>query len=296
MSKKNTGKGYEGLGAKVASIFADPETTVELDVDVDGIDCDRQFDVVVSRKINPCGMIRIGIEARDWGTKLNLTHLDAFAGKLPDCPSITKGMMINRKGYSGNAIKKAKRLGIELFRLEDREEHILETAFDLPIIVKEQRIRGVGIEGEFFNPGTFTIEKHEFKFNGLSYMKICLEAMRSYDGKFEGVVILKIPVSEFAIDGNEQVIKNMSMFVEVHTNFYFGTVNELPGSIILKDEIGDENRAVINASKISHLAYEKWPRFQKQEECPAHVGMLVHGFMSAKLQNDFIRDFASQYT
>lgn len=292
MSKKNTGKKFESLNAKVAKIFADDNTLIEEDVMVPGVDRERQFDVVVTRRVEPFGDLKVGIEARDWNSKMNVSHLDAFASKIDDCSDINKGIMINRRGFSNTAIKKAKRLGIGLFRLENRSQEILDTAFALPIVVTEHRVLHVETLGKFYCPKNVVISRHEYLFNGLTYNQLCLKAIQEHPTNLEKVTKIEIPIESFSADGISMGSVEFKFEIHVITRNHFGFVNELPGTIVLKDQSGSEDRVIIDSSEIlKSLLFRNWPVYLELENAPDHTGVLTCGTIAAHMEPSFARQF-----
>jgi hypothetical protein len=83
----------------------------------------REIDVLIETEVSPY-KIKIAVEAKDHGVKLDLTDIDAFAGKYRGTDSVVvdKVVIVSRRGFSKRAIGKAKAIGFELFTLNEVSE------------------------------------------------------------------------------------------------------------------------------------------------------------------------------
>ena len=261
MSDK-TGKQFEGLSARVVKLFADSDAEIETDVLIETEFGKRQFDVVLRKEVKPFGEIRIGIEARDHSRKSDIGKIDAFASKLGGCAeSIDKGIMVNRKGYSKNAMQKAKRNGIQLYRLEDRPKKLLEEVFKIPIIVEETRVATVLLFGHFEVTESTMITKDTMKINGLNFNEFCLKTC--FESRVAAATMreVEVPIDTLEIGGKSFRTQSMSAKMVLITRNHFGYVNELPNTVVMKCELGEEPKILIDSQEIfKSLSFRNWPQ------------------------------------
>ena len=122
----NNGSQFEILLQEIYSVLVSNEqfTQVERNVQLPGLDGPRQIDVLITSQV--AGMpLKTVVECRDHNRILDVTAIDAFQSKLVDV-SANKGVLVSRKGFSGTAKKKAKRVGITLCTAADAR-NILST-------------------------------------------------------------------------------------------------------------------------------------------------------------------------
>ena len=294
--KDQTGRSFENLVETVAQIFSDPNTSVRKDVYIATEFGKRQFDVVIERELDPFGVMKVGVEARDHKKRADIIQIDGFQSKLLDCAHhIDKGILINRRGFSKNATSKAKRYGIHLFRLEDRPDEIRNAAFSLPIVVREHHIDRTVLKGEFHFENSVTFEKGEIPlmlFEGKTFAHFCVDAFndhcvkRSYDSK------IQVQINSIDIGGHSLRIHSASVEIYVITKNHFGFVNELPNSIVLKGESGQRPRFVLDADAVSKtLQYRAWPNFWDIQDAPEHFGVAECASVNSALDVAIVDQF-----
>lgn len=126
MAKKNTGKELEAVVARVYEFLSeqDVNTTVRKDVKLESPDGLRQFDVVLETEIAQSSTSKIElltvVEVRDYKPKLKVDAIDAFVSKMQDVKA-NKGIIVSRTGFQKGAVRKAKRLGIDLYTVQHLE-------------------------------------------------------------------------------------------------------------------------------------------------------------------------------
>ena len=272
-------------------MFADENTSVQHNQIIASDFGDRQFDVIVTRNIAPLGEIRIGIEARDHKRKGSITQIDGFVSKLDDCAStIHKGIMVNQRGFSANAMKKAKRKGIGLYRLEDQAYELKSESFALPVVITEHKVEVVVVEGEYKVDKSLLINSRDFLFNGQSFSELCLDTIYGHDGLlFEGTILIT-PIKTLKISGETVQPRNMQFNIHVTTRHHFGHLNELPETIVLKGQTGEEDKALIRLESLLKV-HRSWPRFWNLKEVPKHVGIVTGASISPVIEQSFIDQF-----
>ena len=80
--------------------------------------------------------IRTAVECKDYGARVDVPKLEAFAKKCEDF-IFEKKVMVSRKGFSSGARSKAKRLGVALYTLDQAEAISTEMTKIIPIMFLE---------------------------------------------------------------------------------------------------------------------------------------------------------------
>lgn len=105
------------------SLISNPDDVeVELGSKVVDTATNRKRDVDITFKIKDVATgarVFKGIEVKDHGRKLDVTHVEQLAQKLKDMPTLAIKCIVSATGYTSPAIKKAAHHGIELFELID---------------------------------------------------------------------------------------------------------------------------------------------------------------------------------
>ncbi len=119
---KSDGKQYESLVEEIYTILTtgDKHASVERNVLLDGPDGPREIDVLLRSRIAEMPLLTI-VECRDHKRRLDVTAIDAFQSKIADVRA-NKGVIVAREGFTGTAIKKARRLGITLCTASNARE------------------------------------------------------------------------------------------------------------------------------------------------------------------------------
>lgn len=299
MSDK-TGKQFEDLTERVVKIFADSDAEIETDVLIETDFGKRQFDVVLRKEIKPFGQMAIGIEARDHSRKSDITKIDAFASKLADCAeTINKGVMVNRRGYSKNALQKAKRNGIQIYRLEDRPEQILDEAFRIPVVIQETRVASIFVSGHFYVPAPTQITQKTLKFNGMHYSNFCLKYAYERPADATPIIEVEVPIHTLEVGGRPFRTISCKARITLITRNHFGYVNELPKTVVMRGELGEEPKALIDSREIMKSCYFRaWPCFFKIADAPKHFAKIECGTVNTSvydsLFDQLMRPFQTQ--
>ena len=134
---KNDGKSFEETTKQLYDILTsdDRRTTVRKNVKLNGVDGERQIDVLVETTV--AGLhLRTIIECRDYNKRLDITHLDGLHSKMQDV-NANKAVLVSRKGFSKKAVNKAQRLGITLCTLNNPEIELRDVGLELPVAFYE---------------------------------------------------------------------------------------------------------------------------------------------------------------
>jgi hypothetical protein len=174
--------------------------------------------------------------------------------------------------------------------LEDRPEKILDSVFSLPIVIQEHRVGNVLFKGNIYNDGDKVLLEPSILLNGMPYNHFCLAAIYKKQDKLKKITRIVEHVSELELSGEKFFPLDVTVSIDVVTRNHFGYVNDLPNSIILKGETGEQDRAVIDSKEImSEYEFRKWPVFLELSDTPSHLGILKCGSIKPSLQDDFVK-------
>lgn len=114
------GKYFEQLVHNIQEALKDhPSTIVYLDRRLQSsTGQDRQFDVVIDTSVNGYDM-RLAIECKDHGRKVESSAIEAFHTKCDLVTGIHRRIFVSNSGFQKGAIASANKLGIELHILEE---------------------------------------------------------------------------------------------------------------------------------------------------------------------------------
>jgi hypothetical protein len=134
---RNSGIAFEKLLEEIYTALTanDELASVERNVHLEGLDGPRQIDVLIRSKVAGMSLKTI-VECRDHNKRLDVTAVDSFQSKLVDVGA-NKGVLVARKGFSGTAIQKAKRVGITLCTASNAKEILLSLGIQIPVVVTE---------------------------------------------------------------------------------------------------------------------------------------------------------------
>lgn len=209
-------------------------------------DGEREFDVVL--KVKACGIEFLTvIECRDYKSRLDVTHIDGFQSKIEDV-NASKGIIISRNGFTGTAIKKAKRFGVKIYTFSS-------------IVKKPELIKSCG------HPLVFLGHVHEFNFQS-HY------AFKNY-GSF-------LTLND---DYNKKCFDEVMSNPEFSRNIYEAAFESFFGSVpdfekIIKDAINSRKISISKNIKIQELeltptknppyliGFDKFPSFFIEIEKP----------------------------
>lgn len=100
-----------------------PNASVQHNVMVDGLESEtkRQIDVLVEQNIGQYTM-RIVIDCKDYSTPVDVKGVEEFHGLVKDVRA-HKGALVCPAGFSKSALKRAKKLQIDLYRPVSTGKH-----------------------------------------------------------------------------------------------------------------------------------------------------------------------------
>ena len=263
----NNGSQFEILLQEIYSVLVSNEqfTQVERNVQLPGLDGPRQIDVLITSQV--AGMpLKTVVECRDHNRILDVTAIDAFQSKLVDV-SANKGVLVSRKGFSGTAKKKAKRVGITLCTAADARNILSTLNQEIPVVLTElsakvDRNRGHLVLKEaarFDSSALFTINDKWipdlFRHEVVSGAFLCPIA----SGTFAWVpASLVAPFEIKDVTGATHEIDDLEFSISVTALHYFGYINDLPQAVALHNHTD-------NATSI----------FLKAEDLPLHKSLLL---------------------
>jgi hypothetical protein len=111
---------FQQLVALIQQAFAPvgAKVTESVLVNVAGTAKPREIDVLIKTSVGPY-QIKIAVEAKDEGRKMDMTRFEAIIGKylVEGDPKVNKIVVITQRGFTHPVIDRAKKLGVELLTL-----------------------------------------------------------------------------------------------------------------------------------------------------------------------------------
>ena len=133
----NNGQTFEALVAEFYQALLAENSTSQITTQerIAGPDGLREFDIVIRTSVADFESITL-VECKDYGRLVSVETIDAFASKLADF-SGNKGILISRKGFSKNAIQKAKRCGIDVCTIDKAKDLSTISEYNLPVFFRQ---------------------------------------------------------------------------------------------------------------------------------------------------------------
>lgn len=208
-------------------------------VDVPGMSEPREIDVLIESDVGPYH-IKIAVEAKDQGRKLDSTQFESIVGKyfLEGGVKVNKVVIITHNGFYQPVIDRAKQSGVDLFTLREAKEirwqnlspivpfktapkicdiEILPTIADVPpeTILRDGRIScshgtnfGTPEQFAFFLLRTNVFRNQEAKLREIDDL-----AAQSPDGKKGHVEFKPDHLHTISVTGQEYVLEKFSFYV-----------------------------------------------------------------------------------
>lgn len=126
-------KQFEKLGEKIFKELS-PNADVKWNDHIIGCNSgtSRQIDVSIRAEIEGHKILEI-IQLKNWKIKANITTIDEFVSVVKDVKA-TSGVLICKGGFTSQAKKYAKNVGIKLFNLHDAESRDWNQEIKIPVL------------------------------------------------------------------------------------------------------------------------------------------------------------------
>lgn len=273
---KNDGKQFEELLREIYSALTanNSYTSVEKNVQLLGADGARQIDVLIRSEVAGMALMTV-IECRDFNKRLDVTAVDAFQSKIVDVGA-NKGVLVARKGFSGTAIKKAKRVGITLCTASNAQEILLSLGVQLPVVVTE-------IAAQLSEcHGTLELEReHRFESSAIFTVndKWLPTIFRdevlcgSFQCPLQGGTVnwrpqsISPPYFIRDTEGQAHTIDNLSIPVSVVATHFFGHLNDLPEVMALHNLADSSTHVILKAEDIPSIK-QRLIKFNDRAQIP----------------------------
>ncbi|OOZ41657.1 hypothetical protein BOW53_02975 [Solemya pervernicosa gill symbiont] len=132
-NKKPDWKELEYLVAMIQKKLS-PDATVQHNVMLDGVDSEtkRQIDVLVEQNIGQYTM-QIVIDCKDYAKPIDVKGVEEFQGLVQDVRA-HKGALVCPSGFTKAALKRARKLQIDLYRPVSTGKHKWQAAVTAPVL------------------------------------------------------------------------------------------------------------------------------------------------------------------
>lgn len=279
----NDGRALESLTTEVfrlltASQQAIGAASVEESVMLDGVDGPRQIDVLIRSSVGPIPLLTI-VECKDYRKRVSVTVVDALHSVLQDVGA-SKGVLVTRGGYSGGALKKARRLGISLLRA-DELSHVKDEVVAVPILVRELRPTGLVGNSQMRLVGGQTMTTEAlFVVNDVAIPALIRDDLIAHGEKFieqgsgvhEWTLSDHMPPPWFVRDesGEPVAVEDASFEYVVEEELYFGYLHDTDAAIYLHDVLANDRTIVFRAEEFILMDYrETFAKFSDADALPA---------------------------
>ncbi len=278
MSPKNTGKQFERLTRRIYELLAADEayTSVEENVHLDSPDGPRQVDVVVRSQVCGHDILTI-VECRDYSKNLDVTHVDGLHSKMQGVGA-HNAVLVARKGFSGGARKKARRLGISLCTAHDSERGLAGVGLQVPVAFLD--IRSVRISVE--------LRVHlasGLRFNNMSMLQVGGQpigdalalAIRSGEVQVDSLneKLLWVPPAgpEGRVELRDELsrshaVESSRIFYTLEGSYYLGRAGDLPGTVGWNNISKGESSVFIDSKDLGMDYSARFPAFSSLADIP----------------------------
>ncbi|MCX6120050.1 MAG: restriction endonuclease [Ignavibacteriales bacterium] len=245
--------------------------TVEQNVLLEGIDGPRQIDVVIRGKVGPIDILTV-VECKDNSRKVNIETVDAFHSVALDVKA-NKAIIVSSKGFSKNAISKAKRLGITLCTLHDVKYDKWKFHPGIPVTIEEIELLDLSDSYEFIATSTSPIIYPVFC-NGIQIRDLFFNEWNS--GKILKLEPDKLHCWEPNIDKPYRILNQDGEYVPINSlnvsyktkkNIYFGYVGQLDYTKVIFFVDQKEGRMIFDEN-IGFNYREKFIKLNSKEKVP----------------------------
>ena len=259
---RNDGVQYEALLHEIFTVLAadDQFTRVERNVQLPGHAGPRQIDVLITSQV--VGMpLKTIVECRDHNRILDVTAIDAFQSKLVDVGA-SKGVLVSRKGFSGTATKKAKRVGITLCTASNAAEILLSLGQQIPIVVTEIAVLFSNLRGRLALQAATTFDRSAiFTVNDKWIPDVFREEvlLGIFKCPLQGSTISwspqSIPAPHFIRDASRgmHTIEGLEFSVTVNASHFFGHINDLPEVVALHNQAEGSTHVILKSEDIPNF-------------------------------------------
>lgn len=247
--------------------------SVEHDVMLDGHDGKRQIDVLLSGKVGPFEVKTI-IECKDQNKNINITAIDALHSKLLDVKA-QKAVLVARKGFTGKALKKAKRLGISLCTAHSASKEKWKFALELPLVITEFACEKSTPSFEFTAIGNTLNFQSITNINDIPLSKIIANywndtEIKCNDGMNMHKFYPDIPKPQWIIvpDGRKMEIEDFFITMHLQKSYYFGYFNNLESAKYLQFHDEKKRHVIFDPKDLSDYR-TTFSRFTSKGKLPS---------------------------
>jgi hypothetical protein len=266
------GTGFEKLTASIFEQLRNNPSfeTVSHNVTLPGPDGPRQIDVLLMGKVGPLAVMTI-VECKDHNHKVTVQEVDALHSKMQDVKA-QKAVMVARKGFSGTALKKARRLGMTLCTAHEAGSEKWPFALELPFVFVEE----AAVSCTVFTRWTARATSHvvdRMRVNGIGVSTLIARYWDANPIEFgpEPVTRLFVPaVPEphwIYVDNQPMPVTNCRLEVVFQRSYYFGYFNAID-SVKCLEFVGEQRREFVY-DPLQLIDYRgKLTRFDRREDVP----------------------------
>lgn len=253
---QNDGKKLESTTKTVFDVLSarDLDTTVSLDVKLEGIDGNRQIDVLLESRLAGLN-IRTIVECKDHKRPVDIMQIDALHSKMQDV-NADKAVLVSRKGFSKTAIHKANRLGITLCTLDNPTDELKDVGLEIPITIKEVLVEFIHPKISAIVPAKSSITLSQTSGRSINDIDIrkaietsLLNQEIAVPDGIDRIVDWQLknvskPYFIRDVNGEKVDVQDYSLDFDLKISYYFGYVSELNNSILFRNLTSKEDSLI----------------------------------------------------
>ena len=252
------GTKFEHLATDVFTILSQNKEheKVEHNVLLEGPDGPRQIDVLLTGTIGPFEVKTI-VECKDYNKNIDVTVIDALFSKLQDV-NAQKAVLVARKGFTGGAKKKAKRLGISLCTIHSIEHEKWKFEVEIPIIITEYACEIITPSMVFTAISEQVSMENFLTISDVPLSKVVADywnksEIECHDGVTKHLFIpnIKKPHWVYVPDGRKMYINDLKITMHITKNYYYGYVNNLKSAKYINFVEENKKNVIFNPNELS---------------------------------------------
>ena len=281
---KNDGKEFERIVYDFVRMLSAkyPSTRVEQNIFLPSQLVDskkRQIDVLITSEIAGSRVLTI-VECRDYKSKASLPLIDGLQSKMNEVGA-QKAIMVTRRGFTGGAIRKAKRIGMTLSTLADAGEKLKNVGHEIPLLLTEYVPSGLEFSCRLFSEQDAAFSLDCFSvINGKCVLDLWQQdVLFRASLKLDESELLTLQPPEWQrfvfVEDNKGYpirVENLRATYRLSAAYHFGYIQELPGTRSMVNLTEGHADVVFNLREVLQENIGGFARYDNVEDIKLPVG------------------------
>lgn len=289
-----SGKRFEALVHEIYSgiCLQYPDANVKLDEKIEGPEGLRQFDVTIRHQMAGIEYLTV-VECKDHKRPVGVEYVEELDSKRRDVHA-AKAILVSSVGFQRSAIAKAKRIGIDLCLVGEKNKIFQSTAASIPVYIHRIIIEKYFIcerighlrAGTPRRPVTIFPKK----INGIDLLDVIFDGVKSdkfrrllpgedlFEWQIDRNFIGALNLNEYfgsneqiftLDDGKMEIHQNVTLALDYKREWYFGYANNIKSAkslinltqnkIFMTADLDDFDRFVINLNRCDNSGAVPFP-------------------------------------